>query len=538
MSPPDAVASPPHLIPPSIHLDNFSQGVRLPERPDDRELVHLHRWRPGPPDGPGAAGRIRHGPHTRSEPPRSSRGCSSCPMFLPSNISIIPLFVVTLKLHLVDTYAGLILPDRGLDGVRHPAVPAVLLDLAARPHRRGADRRCRLVADAALDRHPARPAGDRGVLGDHLPHRVEHVHLAADRRRRATTSRSSRWRSRRWRGARTTSSRRASVRLRPCSAPAGGRGVPARAAVVHQRRRWDGARMTATRTGPRLEYRHENHWLLVEPWGPDSVRVRAGRGPMVDVVGALGPPGTVLRREVEDADDGQCLVNGCSAVELRDGLLTFVEVGHGVELLAEMPAHFAWPGARLFAPTGNGYYRSSSASGLRRRAHVRARPAPARPPGPEGDGARPGPAQRRRVDPVPGLLARLRPAVEPPGGRPRRARGQRHAVGGGLGAPDRLLGHHRRRAGRHPAALRRRHRSRTRSFPAWAAGFWQSKLRYRNQEELLDVAREYHRLGPAAVASSSPTTTTGPTWGTGGSTRWTGRTRAPWSTSSRRWAYA
>jgi len=32
-------------------------------------------------------------------------------------------------------------------------------------------------------------------------------------------------------------------------------------------------------------------------------------------------------------------------------------------------------------------------------------------------------------------------------------------------------------------------------LPAWAAGFWQSKLRYRTQEELLSVAREYKRRG-------------------------------------------
>ena len=30
-------------------------------------------------------------------------------------------------------------------------------------------------------------------------------------------------------------------------------------------------------------------------------------------------------------------------------------------------------------------------------------------------------------------------------------------------------------------------------LPRWASGFWQSKLRYRSQEELLEVAREYHR---------------------------------------------
>lgn len=33
------------------------------------------------------------------------------------------------------------------------------------------------------------------------------------------------------------------------------------------------------------------------------------------------------------------------------------------------------------------------------------------------------------------------------------------------------------------------------AMPAWAAGFWQSKCRYESQEELLEVAREYHRRG-------------------------------------------
>ena len=33
------------------------------------------------------------------------------------------------------------------------------------------------------------------------------------------------------------------------------------------------------------------------------------------------------------------------------------------------------------------------------------------------------------------------------------------------------------------------------NFPAWASGFWQCKLRYETQEELLNVAREYKRRG-------------------------------------------
>jgi len=38
------------------------------------------------------------------------------------------------------------------------------------------------------------------------------------------------------------------------------------------------------------------------------------------------------------------------------------------------------------------------------------------------------------------------------------------------------------------------------AFPEWGAGFWQCKLRYKTQEETLEVAREYHRRGlPVSV---------------------------------------
>jgi len=47
-----------------------------------------------------------------------------------------------------------------------------------------------------------------------------------------------------------------------------------------------------------------------------------------------------------------------------------------------------------------------------------------------------------------------------------------------------------------PAALLQRYAEVTgmpTAFPEWGAGFWQCKLRYKTQKELLEVAREYHR---------------------------------------------
>ena len=49
-----------------------------------------------------------------------------------------------------------------------------------------------------------------------------------------------------------------------------------------------------------------------------------------------------------------------------------------------------------------------------------------------------------------------------------------------------------------PADAQRRYSAatgRTPMLPEWAAGFWQCKLRYRTQDELLAVAREYKRRG-------------------------------------------
>ncbi len=53
-------------------------------------------------------------------------------------------------------------------------------------------------------------------------------------------------------------------------------------------------------------------------------------------------------------------------------------------------------------------------------------------------------------------------------------------------------------AGETPDAIMRRYTDitgRAPVLPEWAAGFWQSKLRYETQEELLGVAREYKKRG-------------------------------------------
>ena len=74
--------------------------------------------------------------------------------------------------------------------------------------------------------------------------------------------------------------------------------------------------------------------------------------------------------------------------------------------------------------------------------------------------------------------------------------------GGGQRPPDRLLGHHRRHARRLAFALTRRDWPRSRHALV-GERLWQGKLRYRTQDELLSVAREYRRRGlPLSVIVS------------------------------------
>lgn len=245
-----------------------------------------------------------------------------------------------------------------------------------------------------------------------------------------------------------------------------------------------------------LNFVSGDHWLRVDAWGVDSVRVRAGRNPLVELPGALQDLPAEDTREVFVADDGSALVNGNLRVDLStSGLLRFSRISDNSELLAEMPGHFAWPGPRLFAANGDGHYR------LEQRFHAY--------PGERlfgmgqhkhGELNHKGLVidlvQRNAEVSIPfvvssrgyGLLWNL-PAI----GRAEfavngtrwvadSARQIDYWVTTGAG-PGEILEHYADATGHAP------------TFPAWATGLWQSKLRYDKPEELLEVAREYHRRG-------------------------------------------
>ena len=244
-----------------------------------------------------------------------------------------------------------------------------------------------------------------------------------------------------------------------------------------------------------LFLRSADHWLRVDSWGDNSVRVRAGRGPALEIPGALighSGPEPIVHRTAE----GSTLTNGELRVVLSpEGILTFNRAAEDVELLAEHSAHFAWPGPRLFSSTGNGYYRleqrfkayeGEQVFGLGQHQHGQL----------DQKGMVIDLVQRNGEVTIPflvssrgyGLLWNL-PAV----GRVEFAGNGTRWVADSARQIDYWV-----TVGDDPAAILKSYADATGHSPVlpdWAAGFWQSKLRYRSQDELLEVAREYHQRG-------------------------------------------
>ncbi len=248
-----------------------------------------------------------------------------------------------------------------------------------------------------------------------------------------------------------------------------------------------------------LEWCADGQWLRVEPWGQDSVRVRVAPGRPVqdDLPGALLPPAADAPPEAGavQVNEGRCrLRNGRLTVELdraQGGRLRFVDSAGGSELLAEE--------ARELAPAGAGLWRIQSSFrandgerlyGLGQHQHGRL----------NQKGLTLELRQRNMHVSIPFLLSNRGYGLlwnNPALGRVELGdQATRWTADGApqldywvtAGAPRDILARYADATGHAPP------------LPAWAAGLWQSRLRYASQDELLAVAREYHRRGlPLAV---------------------------------------
>ena len=259
--------------------------------------------------------------------------------------------------------------------------------------------------------------------------------------------------------------------------------------------------ITTSGDGSTLEVRVRHEVVRIEPWGVDSLRVRVGQHTISgDIPGALLPPKPVSAEVSVEARRGS-IVNGAitGIVEVLDtdtgidAKIRFLRTGTGEELLSEERAHFWWPGARVFMPSHNGYgrleqrfsaYCGERIFGLGQRTHGHL----------DQKGLVLDLVQRNAEVSVPFLLSSRgygflwnSPAI----GRVEFAENGTRWVADDARQidywittgdnPRQILSHYADATG-HPPML-----------PEWASGFWQSKLRYRTQHELLTIAREYHQ---------------------------------------------
>ncbi|MFL6114017.1 MAG: TIM-barrel domain-containing protein [Catenulispora sp.] len=256
-----------------------------------------------------------------------------------------------------------------------------------------------------------------------------------------------------------------------------------------------------------LEWTGRGETLRIQAWGRDALRVRSKvGGPVLD-----GLPGALLEEPAGGPDRSAGAVAGAVAAEIdaeqarivngaitatvsETGRVRFTRSADGAELLAEQDAHFWWPGPRLRTAHGNGYarleqrfaaYPDEKLFGLGQHQHGMF----------DQKGAVIELVQRNAEVTIPVLVSSRgygflwnNPAI----GRVELAANGTRWVADSARQLDYWI-----TAGT-PADIQRNYADATGHvpmLPEWAAGFWQCKLRYRSQEELLAVAREYHRRG-------------------------------------------
>ena len=244
----------------------------------------------------------------------------------------------------------------------------------------------------------------------------------------------------------------------------------------------------------------DGHEVLIEAWGADAARVRASADQIEDgLPGALDPGLITAVRDdsahVEARPDGSAvLVNGRLTVEAAaDGRLRFLRTGTDRELLADHRPYIHRPGPRVFAPLENGSYRleqhfsaydDERVHGLGQHLHGRL----------DQKGLVIDLVQSNAEVTIPFLASSRGYGLlwnNPAFGRVELGGDRTRWIADSARQIDYWI-----TAGDTPAQIMHRYADVTGHpplLPEWASGFWQSKLRYRTQDELLGVAREYAR---------------------------------------------
>lgn len=260
-----------------------------------------------------------------------------------------------------------------------------------------------------------------------------------------------------------------------------------------------------------LECRFQGEVLLLRPWGPDALRVQArpGAGPGADA-GALAVdallPVEAPQARIEIAARRASITVGNLRAEVtikerygadvrNEPLIRFLRADTGAEVLAEARSHFAGPRTRNFKALASGSwkleqqfraYDGEAIWGLGQPQHGQM----------DLKGVSTTLLQQNAHAVIPFVISSRgygflwnNPAVGRAEFATNITRWTAEATGGldywiTLGdSPRDILRAYAEATGRSP------------EVPDWVTGFWQCKLRYRTQGELLDVAREYRRRG-------------------------------------------
>ncbi|MEM7642577.1 MAG: TIM-barrel domain-containing protein [Pseudomonadota bacterium] len=256
-----------------------------------------------------------------------------------------------------------------------------------------------------------------------------------------------------------------------------------------------------------LECRFMGEVIRIAPWGDDALRVRArpGMALVPGPVDALLPVADQMA-EIEIGEERASITRGRLRAEIilktrygadvkREAVIRFVRADTGAELLAETRSHFAGPRTRNFKALASGSWRleqhfaayeGESLWGMGQPQHGCM----------NLKGVSTTLLQQNAHAVIPfvvssrgyGLLWN-NPAI----GRAEFARNVTRWTAEATGGLDYWI-----TAGDSPAEIVRAYVSatgRSPDVPDWVLGFWQCKLRYRTQEELLGIARDYKRRG-------------------------------------------
>lgn len=265
---------------------------------------------------------------------------------------------------------------------------------------------------------------------------------------------------------------------------------------------------TMTLSDCAIEVTSEHEYLRIEAWGRDSVRIRASRHPLSRIESAadedtraLVTPSEQPNAEVVSTEFGARLINGeCTVSVTMEGEgesayahLSFVRSSDGTIVLEEQAAHFWHPGPRVMEDNGSGFgrleqrfapYPDEKIYGLGQHTHGRL----------DQKGLVLDLVQRNAEVTIPFLLSNRGYGFlwnSPALGRVELAENGTRWVADSARSIDYWV-----TVGPDPRHILARYADATGHsprMPSWATGFWQSKLRYKSQEELMEVAREYHK---------------------------------------------